>query len=57
MRREDVEVSVLQGNIAQTNNGAYGSLIVHLNGEEATIQQAIAGIHQEKVELEVVAHG
>lgn len=57
MRREDVEVSVLQGNIAQTNNGAYGSLIVHLNGEEAAIQQAIAGIHQEKVELEVVAHG
>ncbi|EMA6342339.1 methionine ABC transporter ATP-binding protein [Bacillus cytotoxicus] len=57
MRRDDVEVSVLQGNIAQTNNGAYGSLIVHLNGEEAAIQQAIAGIHQEKVELEVIAHG
>ncbi|WP_243525069.1 methionine ABC transporter ATP-binding protein [Bacillus pseudomycoides] len=57
MRREDLEVSVLQGNIAQTNNGSYGNLVVHLNGTEAAIQQAIAGIHQEQVELEVIAHG
>ena len=57
MRRDDIEVSVLQGNIAQTNNGSYGSLVVHLNGEEVAIQQAIEGINQEQVELEVIAHG
>lgn len=34
MQRSDIEVSILQGNIAQTNNGSYGSLVVHLNGEE-----------------------
>nr|MBU5235953.1 methionine ABC transporter ATP-binding protein [Vibrio cholerae] len=48
---------ILQGNIAQTNNGSYGSLVVHLNGEETAIQQAIEGIHQDQVELEVIAHG
>ncbi|PED71173.1 methionine ABC transporter ATP-binding protein [Bacillus pseudomycoides] len=57
MRRDDIEVSVLQGNIAQTNNGSYGSLVVHLNGEEVAVQQAIEGINQEQVELEVIAHG
>ncbi|TKI96180.1 methionine ABC transporter ATP-binding protein, partial [Bacillus cereus] len=57
MQRSDIEVSILQGNIAQTNNGSYGSLVVHLNGEETAIQQAIEGIHQDQVELEVIAHG
>ncbi|EJV64704.1 methionine ABC transporter ATP-binding protein [Bacillus mycoides] len=57
MQRSDIEVSILQGNIAQTNNGSYGSLVVHLNGEETAIQQAIEGIHQEQVELEVIANG
>ncbi|MFZ3198355.1 MAG: methionine ABC transporter ATP-binding protein, partial [Bacillus mycoides] len=57
MQRGDIEVSILQGNIAQTNNGSYGSLVVHLNGEETAIQQAIEGIHQDQVELEVIAHG
>ncbi|MDM5157112.1 methionine ABC transporter ATP-binding protein [Bacillus sp. DX1.1] len=57
MRHEDIEVSVLQGNIAQTTNGSYGNLIVHLNGDDAAVQQAIKGIRQQHVELEVIAHG
>ena len=56
MQRGDIEVNIVQGNIAQTNNGAYGRLVVHLNGEETAIQQAIEGIHQDQVELEVIAH-
>lgn len=57
MKQDGVEVSILQGNIAQTANGAYGSLIVHLNGDEDVIAKAIATIQQEQVELEVIAHG
>ncbi|MEI4801359.1 methionine ABC transporter ATP-binding protein [Bacillus sp. NPDC077411] len=57
MKQDGVEVSILQGNIAQTTNGAYGSLIVHLNGDEDVIAKAIATIQQEQVELEVIAHG
>ncbi|HDX9591270.1 TPA: methionine ABC transporter ATP-binding protein [Bacillus pseudomycoides] len=57
MKQDGVEVSILQGNIAQTTNGAYGSLIVHLNGNEDVVAKAIATIEQEQVELEVIAHG
>ncbi|MDP7979236.1 methionine ABC transporter ATP-binding protein [Bacillus sp. WLY-B-L8] len=57
MKQDGVEVSILQGNIAQTTNGAYGSLIVHLNGDEDVVAKAIATIEQEQVELEVIAHG
>ncbi|WP_020063233.1 methionine ABC transporter ATP-binding protein [Bacillus sp. 123MFChir2] len=57
MKQEGVEVSILQGNIAQTTNGAYGSLIVHLNGDEDVVAKAVATIQQEQVELEVIAHG
>ncbi|PHG32390.1 methionine ABC transporter ATP-binding protein [Bacillus pseudomycoides] len=57
MKQDGVEVSILQGNIAQTANGAYGSLIVHLNGAEDVVAKAIATIQQEQVELEVIAHG
>ncbi|MEH6888761.1 methionine ABC transporter ATP-binding protein [Bacillus sp. JJ864] len=57
MKQDGVEVSILQGNIAQTTNGAYGSLIVHLNGDEDVVAKAVATIQQEQVELEVIAHG
>lgn len=57
MKQDGVEVSILQGNIAQTTSGAYGSLIVHLSGKEDVIAKAIATIQQEQVELEVIAHG
>ncbi|CAG9612526.1 Methionine import ATP-binding protein MetN [Bacillus rhizoplanae] len=57
MKQAGVEVSILQGNIAQTTNGAYGSLIVHLKGDEDVVAEAVATIQQEQVELEVIAHG
>ncbi|MEH7463198.1 methionine ABC transporter ATP-binding protein [Bacillus thuringiensis] len=57
MKQDGVEVSILQGNIAQTTNGVYGSLIVHLNGDEDVVAKAVATIQQEQVELEVIAHG
>ncbi|PEZ06575.1 methionine ABC transporter ATP-binding protein [Bacillus sp. AFS018417] len=57
MKQDGVEVSILQGNIAQTTNGAYGSLIVHLKGDEDVVAEAVATIQQEQVELEVIAHG
>ena len=57
MKQDGVEVSILQGESAQTGNGGDGSLIVHLNGAEDVVAKAIATIQQEQVELEVIAHG
>ncbi|CAM4405443.1 methionine ABC transporter ATP-binding protein [Bacillus manliponensis] len=57
MKQDDIEVSILQGNIAQTTSGAYGSLLVHLKGEESVVKKAIAIVQQEQVEVEVIAHG
>lgn len=57
MKQDDIKVSILQGNIAQTTNGAYGSLLVHLKGEDSVVKKAIAIVKQEQVEVEVIAHG
>lgn len=57
MKQDEIEVSILQGNIAQTTNGAYGNLLVHLKGEERIVAKAVATIKQEQVEVEVIAHG
>ncbi|SES66064.1 D-methionine transport system ATP-binding protein [Salinibacillus kushneri] len=52
----NVEINILQGNITQTKDGAYGTLYVHMDGNKEEIQNAIHYIHQTSVELEVEDH-
>ncbi len=54
VRQFDINVNILQGKISQTQNGAYGTLFVQLQGEEAIINQAIAFIKENKIGVEVV---
>jgi len=52
----DVELNILQGNIKQTQEGAYGSLYVQITGVKESIDQALAFIRSTSVEVEVIDH-
>ena len=54
LQNVELTVNILHGNISQTQNGAYGTLLLHLDGNEATIEQAISYLHQQQVGIEVV---
>ena len=41
IRNYDVTVNILQGKISQTQDGSYGTLFIHLDGEEQVITDAI----------------
>lgn len=56
IRKFNVNVNILQGKISQTQNGAYGTLFIHLDGDHAEIEKAITYIHDRKVEVEVIVN-
>lgn len=54
IRHFNINVNILQGKISQTQNGAYGTLFIHLDGEQNEVEKAISYIHDHKVEVEVI---
>ncbi|WP_318616845.1 methionine ABC transporter ATP-binding protein [Sporosarcina sp. YIM B06819] len=56
IRKFDVDVNIVQGNISHTHSGAYGSLILQLVGDEATIEEAIRYLHEKDVQTEVISN-
>ncbi|MCE7793061.1 methionine ABC transporter ATP-binding protein [Salipaludibacillus sp. CUR1] len=56
VRKYDVSVSILQGKISQTQHGSYGSLFVSVTGDNQLIDETIAFIRSQQVEVEVI-HG
>ncbi|OIU66947.1 methionine ABC transporter ATP-binding protein [Rossellomorea aquimaris] len=55
IRKFDLEVNILQGQISQTQKGAYGTLFVHLDGEESQLKEALAFAESQLVKVEVMA--
>ena len=55
IRNYDVTVNILQGKISQTQDGSYGTLFIHLDGEEEMIR-AIEFIKSQQVAVEVITH-
>ncbi|MBW9235576.1 methionine ABC transporter ATP-binding protein, partial [Leptospira santarosai] len=45
IKQYQVEVNIVQGNIAQTQNGAYGTLYLQIDGDSNAIDQAIEYLH------------
>lgn len=56
VREDGVDLSIIQGSIQQTQDGAIGSLYVQLTGENQKIEVAIEELRKLKVEVEVVEH-
>ncbi|MBI0577589.1 methionine ABC transporter ATP-binding protein [Neobacillus cucumis] len=57
IRDFDVVVNILQGKISHTQNGSYGTLFIHLDGQSNEIQKAINFIHSQQVGVEVISNG
>lgn len=49
----DISINILQGKITQTREGSYGTLFVHIEGDEMEIEKAIQHIEKTSVEVEV----
>lgn len=54
IRKFDVDVNIVQGNISQTQGGAYGTLILQLDGSESEIGSALNYLHEQDVRIEVI---
>lgn len=51
-----ITVNILHGKISQTQNGSYGTLFFHLDGEEDEIAKAIDFIKSKQVGVEVISN-
>ena len=56
IRKFDIEVSIVQGNISHTKGGAYGTLILQLVGNDSDIDGAIDYLHEQGVQTEVIGN-
>jgi D-methionine transport system ATP-binding protein len=56
IRRHEVTVNILQGKISQTQSGSYGTLFIHLDGDEQEVNNAIDFIRSQQVGVEVVTN-
>lgn len=51
-----ITVNILHGKISQTQNGSYGTLFIHLDGEEPETVRAIEFIKSKQVGVEVISN-
>ncbi|MFC5591349.1 methionine ABC transporter ATP-binding protein [Sporosarcina soli] len=56
IRKFNVDVNIVQGNISHTRGGAYGTLILQLVGGAALIDEAIQYLHEQDVQTEVIGN-
>lgn len=56
IRQYEVTANILQGKVSQTQDGAYGTLFIHLDGEDTEVAKAIAYIQSQQVGVEVFSH-
>jgi len=56
VKQFDVEVSIVHGNISQTKNGAYGTLIVQIDGSKTNVAEALRYLNTVEVQTEVIAN-
>lgn len=54
IRTHPVEVNIVQGDIAHTQRGAYGTLVLQLKGSEQEIAAALAFLDEQEVQAEVL---
>jgi D-methionine transport system ATP-binding protein len=54
IRNFDVSVNILQGKISQTQNGSYGTLFIHLDGDTEEGNKAVEFLRSQQVGVEVV---
>ena len=56
IRKFNIDVNIVQGNISHTHGGAYGTLILQLLGDSTIIEEAIHYLHENDVKTEVIGN-
>lgn len=56
IRKHPVDINIVQGNIAHTQRGAYGTLILQVKGAQQEIAEALSFLNAEGVQTEVMAN-
>jgi D-methionine transport system ATP-binding protein len=56
IRKHPVDINIVQGNIAHTQRGAYGTLILQVKGSQPEVAEALAFLNAEGVQTEVMAN-
>lgn len=56
IRKFDMDVNIVQGNISHTQGGAYGTLILHLRGDASSVEEALHFLNEEDVRTEVITN-
>lgn len=56
IKKFDVHVNIVQGDISQTVNGPYGTLIVHIDGDTPAVEKALSYLTQHDIQTEVIEH-
>lgn len=54
IRQFDVDVNIVEGNMSHTQSGAYGSLILQIDGDAGQVQDAIRFLNEKDVQTEVL---
>ena len=56
IKQFDIDVNIVQGNISHTTSGPYGTLFVHIDGNDEQVEGAIAVLTQHEIQTEVIDH-
>lgn len=56
VKRFDVDVSILYGNIDQLKDVPFGTLIIEINGTEVGIKSALEYLHKQNLKTEVIGY-
>lgn len=51
-----VDVNIVHGTISHTTSGPYGTLIVHIDGDETSVNRALQILEQHEIQTEVIEH-
>lgn len=56
IRHSHVSVNILQGKISQLQDGSYGTLFIHIDGDDEEVDKAVDYIRSQQVGVEVVTN-
>ena len=56
IKKFDIEVNIVNGNISHTASGPYGTLLIQIDGEPANVDAALKLIQSLEIQTEVIKH-
>ncbi|WP_445492298.1 methionine ABC transporter ATP-binding protein [Niallia sp. 03133] len=54
IRSFPISVNIIQGKISSTQNGSYGTLYIHIDGEKAETEKALQFLQSQEISVEVI---